>query len=63
MLLIDNHEAQAVKFYFILDERMRTDDHVNRTVCDLLIKHSADFTLDAADQQPDRHAERLEKLR
>ena len=62
VLLIDNHEAQAVKLYFILDERMRANNHINRAACNLLVERLAGFTLDAADQQPDRHAERLEQL-
>ena len=62
VLLIDNHEAQAVKFYSILDERMRTDDHINRAACNLLVERLAGFTLDAANQQTNRYAERLEQF-
>ena len=63
VLLIDNHEAQAVKLYFILNKRVRANNHINRTACNLLVESLASFTLDAANQQTNRHAERLEKLR
>ena len=49
MLLIDNHEAQAVKLYFILNKRVRADNHINRAACNLLVERLAGFTLDAAD--------------
>ena len=48
MLLIDNHEAQAVKLYFILNKRVRADNHINRAACNLLVERLAGFTLDAA---------------
>ena len=48
VLLIDNHEAQAVKLHLILDERVRTDNHINRTVCNLLVERLASFAFDAA---------------
>ena len=49
MLLIDNYKAQAVKFHLILDERVRADDDINRTACNLLVERLAGFALDAAD--------------
>ena len=52
-----------MKVYFILNKRVRADDDINRTACNLLVERLASFTLDAADQQTNRHAERLEQLR
>ena len=48
-----------MKLYFILNKRVRADDDINRTACNLLVERLAGFTLDAANQQPDRYAERL----
>ena len=62
VLLIDNHEAQAVKLYFILNKRVRADDHINRAACNLLVERLASSALNAADQQTNRHAKRFEQL-
>ena len=63
MLFIDNHKTQTVKLYFVLDKRVRANDHINRAARDLLVERLTGFTLDAANQQTNRHVERLEKLR
>ena len=51
-----------MKLYFILNKRVRADNHVNRATCNLLVERLAGFTLDAANQQTNRHAERLEQF-
>ena len=51
-----------MKLYFILNKRVRADDDINRTACNLLVERLAGFTLDAANQQTNRHAERLEQF-